>query len=401
MKILWVKSDFLHPTTKGGHIRTLEMLRRMRERHEIHYVACHDGRTEESLRRSGEYCFRAYPVRFELSAKGSPQFLWEAGTNLFSPLPVHMVRLRSAAMRRQVEALARRERFDAMVCDFLTPAINLPELERWVLFQHNIETMIWRRRAQNAGDPLRRWYLRTQAGRLFRYERAVCRAVRHVIAVSDADAQAMRDMFGATRVSAIPTGVDVEHFTPPERAEASADLVFVGSMDWSPNVDGMLYFADQILPRIRGRKPDCAVSVVGRDPVRSIRELGERDPLIRVHGTVPDVRPYLWSARVSIVPLRIGGGTRLKIYESMAAQVPIVSTPIGAEGLLSRHGENIYLAATPVDFAARCLELLESPEKRERMARTAWELVRERFSWEQVAREFEGILERSQRSSAQ
>jgi glycosyltransferase involved in cell wall biosynthesis len=117
--------------------------------------------------------------------------------------------------------------------------------------------------------------------------------------------------------------------------------------------------------------------------------------LIRVLGTVPDVRPHLWNSKVSIVPLRIGGGTRLKIYESQAARVPVVSTTIGAEGLFNQPGKNIHIADAPEEFAARCVELLNSEAQRQHMAHDAWTAVKDRFSWEQVAREFEAILEKS------
>ena len=295
-------------------------------------------------------------------------------------------------MRQLIGGLMQREKFDVLICDFLTPSINLPDLERWILFQHNVEMMIWRRQAENAPDPLRQAYLRMQANRLFRYERDVCRKVRQVVAVSRIDADMMREVFAVPNVAAVPTGVDIEYFTPAAQVAKTADLSFVGSMDWSPNVDGIRYFVSEILPLIRARKPDCTLDIVGRSPEPAIRKLAEEDPRIFVRGTVPDVRPYLWGSKVSIVPLRIGGGTRLKIYEAMAARIPVVSTTIGAEGLEVRNGENLHIADTPETFAARCLDLLEQPAERERLANAAWQMVDKSFSWERVAKEFEGLL---------
>ena len=391
MKILWVNNIFLHPANKGGQIRTLEMLKCLSRRHEIHYVAYDNPRTPEGIARAGEYSARAYGCRFRIAPRYSPKFFLELGRNLASPEPVLIARRRSLEMRRLLERLVREERFDRLVCDFLTPSVNVPRLEDWVVFQHNVETMIFRRYADTAGDPVRRWYFREQADRLFRYEKEVCRKVRHVIAVSEADAETMRAEFGINRVTAIPTGVDVERYARREQAPL-ADMVFVGSMDWLPNIDGMAYFIRDILPRIRRRLPGCSVAVVGRDPVPAVREMAERDRSITVTGTVPDVRPYLWGAKVSIVPLRIGGGTRLKIYESMAAGTPVVSTTIGAEGLAVRSGENIHLADSPEEFAERCVGLLESETERKRISDAARQMVSERFSWETVAREFETIL---------
>jgi glycosyltransferase involved in cell wall biosynthesis len=164
-------------------------------------------------------------------------------------------------------------------------------------------------------------------------------------------------------------------------------------MDWLPNVDGMLYFVREILPIIRRTRPETTLSIVGRTPPPEIVELGKQDPRILVTGTVPDIRPHVWGSKLSVVPLRIGGGTRLKIYESMAARVPVVSTTIGAEGLEIHPAGDIRIADTPEAFANECLELLADDKTRQGIADAAWHLVSTRFSWDSVSRCFEQILE--------
>jgi glycosyltransferase involved in cell wall biosynthesis len=391
MKILWIKTDFLHPTTRGGQIRTLEMLRRLHEQHEIHYVAFENPAQPAGVKRSAEYCTRAHPIINQVVRRGSLRFAGQVAAGWFSSLPVAVARYRSEEMRRMIAELRRRERFDSVVCDFLAPAPNVERMEEVVLFQHNVETTIWERHRDHAPDPLRKLYFGLQARRMQAYEGQVCRAAAGVVAVSEADAEAMRRRFGISRVTAVPTGVDLDYFKP-EAVRPVADLVFIGSMDWMANIDGVEYFVRDVLPLIRGKRPDCTLAVVGRDPAARIRELGKRDPLIRVTGTVADVRPYLWGSRVSIVPLRVGGGTRLKIYESMAAQVPVVSTSVGAEGLEVDPAENIRIADSAESFAEECLALLEEAGERARMAQAGWELVAARFSWPQVARCFEQAL---------
>jgi glycosyltransferase involved in cell wall biosynthesis len=163
-------------------------------------------------------------------------------------------------------------------------------------------------------------------------------------------------------------------------------------MDWLPNIDGMRWFCQEVLPLIRARRPDCRLSVVGRTPSREILRLGERDPLIEITGTVPDVRPWLWKAAVSIVPLRIGGGTRMKIYEAMAARTPVVSTTIGAEGLEVNPSRDIGIADDAPGFAERCLELLAGEDRRNAQAEAAWTLVEREFGWDKIALRFEAIL---------
>jgi polysaccharide biosynthesis protein PslH len=394
MKLLWVNTNFLHPTTKGGQIRTLEMLRQLHRRHEIHYVAIEDPLHPEGPARAKEYCARAYAFQHRVRDKRSPRFLAELAMNLFDPMPLAIRRYHPPGMGAFLQRLIETERFDRAVVDFLNPASYFPRLERGILFQHNVETMIWRRRAQHASDPLRRWYFQLQASRMFRFERQACRTAARVAAVSEQDARTMLELFDVTRVSAIPTGVDIEGLTPPvPPPEKTIDLVFVGSMDWLPNVDGIEWFVRDVLPLIRRQRPGCSLAIVGRTPPPSIAALGQRDERIRVTGTVPDIRPLLWSAAVSIVPLRIGGGTRLKIYESMAGRVPVVSTTVGAEGLEVHHPDDIRLADSPEAFAAACSELLANAELRRRQAAAAWELVATRFSWEHVAGCFERILD--------
>lgn len=392
MKLLWVKSDFLHPTTRGGQIRTLEIVKRLHRRNEVHYVAFDDLAQPEGLERAREYSTRAYPIAHHAPAKRSVGFAMQLAGGLVSPLPVSIGRWKSSAMRSAIDDLMKRERFDAVVCDFLAPAPNCSALERCILFQHNVETMIWRRHVEHAPDALRRAYLKLQAARMEAYEREVCRKVKRVIAVSDSDAKTMRDMFGVEDIPVAATGVDTEYFEPKSQRPFEYDLVFVGSMDWLPNTDGMKFFTSSILPLIRQSLPECTLAIVGRTPGPEIVAMAAADPKITVTETVPDVRPYLWSSKMSIVPLRIGGGTRLKIYESMAAGCPVVSTTIGAEGLSVSHPGEIRLADTPEQFADECIRLLQREGERRSLAEAAYRTVRERFSWDVMAAEFEALL---------
>lgn len=391
MKVLWVNTNFMHPTTKGGQIRTLEMLRHLHRWHEIHYVAIENPVQPDGPARAGEYSAKAYPFRHSIPTKTSPAFWWELARGLYSPIPVAVERFHPPGMGQFLENLIHQEKFECAVVDHLAPTAYFPDLAHAVFFQHNVETVIWRRHVEHASDPLRRWYFHLQARRMYEYERRVSLAAGHIVAVSATDAAEMRKLFGATRISEIPTGVNLEYFQPPDPPPpVRADLVFVGSMDWLPNVDGVLYFVREILPLLRRRLPDCSLAIVGRTPPPRIAELA--GPGVEVTGTVPDIRPYLWGSAVSIVPLRIGGGTRLKIYEAMAARIPVVSTAIGAEGLAVHPPDDIRLADTPQDFADRCLELLADREERQRIANRAWEMVHAEFSWERISRCFEQIL---------
>src|SRR5580704_17918427 len=242
MKILWVKSDFLHPTTRGGQIRTLEIVKRLHARHEVHYLAYDAADNPEGLKRASEYCSRVYPVQLAVPRRRSLAFVGQLIGNLFSSMPLSLSRYHSPAMQKEIRSVLGETQFDSVVCDFLSPAPNFERLDQCVLFQHNVETMIWRRHSENAPDPLRRLYFRMQAERMFPWERRKCLEAAEVIAVSPQDAGLMRELFGVTRVFAIPTGVDVDFFRPRADVPPKADLVFLGSMDWMPNIDGVEYF---------------------------------------------------------------------------------------------------------------------------------------------------------------
>lgn len=394
MKLLWIKTDFLHPTTRGGQIRTLETVRQLHRRHEVHYVAFDDPASPEGPRRAGEYCARFWAVPHAVPPKTSPRFAAQLVQGLADPLPVAVLRYRSAAMRERITQLLAGENYDRVVCDFPFPAPNIPENTQFVLFQHNVETMIWRRHAEHGATALHRWYFRRQAERMFAFEQALCRRAGYVIAVSENDARTMREEFGITNVADVPTGVDVEGFAAPAgETAAGPEIVFTGSMDWMANIDGAEWLAAEVLPRIWEKKPEVRAALVGRNPAARVRDLAGKDGRVTVTGTVDDVRPWLWGAALSVVPLRIGGGTRLKIYEAMAAGVATVSTAVGAEGLPVNDGEHLRLADTPEAFARACLELLDNQEERRRMAAAARRLVESRYSWEAAAQRFEELLE--------
>ena len=393
MKILWVNQYFLHPTERGGQIRSMGILKPLHARHEVHYAALEDPRSTVGRDMAHTFCTRAYPIPHPIVSRYSPAIALQIAQHLtLSTLPLAVSRYESAALRETVRTLIARERFDAIVCDFAASAVNMPDLEGVVLFQHNVETTIFERHAVHARTPLHRWFYSVQAERMRSYEERVCRESAHVIAVSPVDAERMRTMFGITHVSEVATGVDVESLRHSGPRPTTVDFVFVGSMDWLPNIDGMLWFAAEILPLLRARKPDCSVTIVGRRPDARLLALAANDPLITVTGTVDDVRPYLWGARVAILPLRIGGGTRMKVYESMAAGVPMVSTAVGMEGLACVAGRDIVVGDTPETFAEHCLALLADTALAERIAANAFRLVDRECSWDAVATQFENTL---------
>ena len=284
------------------------------------------------------------------------------------------------------------ESFDLIICDFLQSAKHAIDITSCpkILFQHNVEAQVLERLARTSGGP-RAWYLRQQARRMRHFE-SVCGArFDGVIAVSQNDKQKFEQDYGWDRVYAIDTAVDVGFFRPDDNVEEEeGSVLFVGSMDWIPNQDGVRYFLREIWPLVRDKRPAATFRVVGRNPPANLVRRSGNDG-IEFTGTVPDVRPYLARAAVFVVPLLAGGGTRLKIYEAMAMRKAIVSTTVGAEGLPVSNGEHLLLEDTPANFAAAVIRLLDSTEERARLADSSNRLVVERFKSETVARQFDEI----------
>lgn len=395
MRILWLKSELLHPVDKGGRIRTYEMLRALSAVHDITYLTLDDGTAApDALARADEYCARVVRVPFATAPRFSARFWSEIALSSVSSLPYALWKYRVPEFGAAAERLAAGADVDVVVCDFLTPAVNLPRRLHApsVLFQHNVEAEIWRRHAATATNPVARAFFTLQHRRMVRFEAAACRRFDEVIAVSERDAAHFREVYGCPHVSAVPTGVDTEGFRPSGRVgRIAGNVVFTGAMDWMPNVDGIGWFVQEVWPRVRAAVPGATFTIVGRQPVARIRELADAATGVEVTGGVPDVRPYLERASLCVVPLRVGGGTRLKVYEAMGMEVPLVSTAIGAEGLPVRDGEHLRLADSVEATAAACIALLQDPETARAMAARAADYVRREFGWGAVAARFAAL----------
>lgn len=392
MRILWLKTELLHPIDKGGKIRTYQTLKHLKDAHHITYLTLDDGSAPTSaVADANEYCHELIRVPFRAPAKGTPAFFADLARNALSSLPYAVGRYRSAAMRAAIQRAVAERAIDLVVSDFLVPAVNLPaDLGvPTLLFQHNVEAAIWERHAQVARHPITRAYMKSQWRRMRDFEGAACRRFDHVVAVSEADRDAFRHDYGVRAVTAVPTGVDTDFFQPSGQAAVRPHhIAFTGSMDWMPNEDGIAWFVRDVLPRIRRVVADATLSIVGRNPTPGVRALAQVAPGIEVTGTVPDIRPWLEGAATVIVPLRVGGGTRLKIFEAMAMERAIVSTTIGAEGLPVEDGVDIRIADDADAFASAVVELLRDPARAARIGSAAAAQVRANFGWQGVTAQF-------------
>lgn len=416
MRILWIKTSPLHPLTRGGDLRSFHVLRHLHLRHEVTFV----GMVADKAQRAGSQQSHEYSTHavWPRSPKASLQlakwkFMVGALANLVSGLPYAVARFRSPALHRCLaRQLAEQQTpFNLVVSDFLFPAASLPwHLKTmskcpWVLFQHNVESMIWKRRAEGKTGLTGR-YWNAQRDRMLRFEEEASRRFDGVLAVSEGDARIFREEMKLTNVlGVVPTGVDLDFFQAlPKTSPRVATVVFMGSMDWYANVHGVSWFAKEVWPLVQKEVKDARFVVVGRNPPTEIQSLATSGRSIEVTGTVPDVRPYLRDCHVVVVPLHVGGGTRLKIYEAMAAEVPVVSTGIGAEGLNVADGRHLLLADSAAEMAAAVVRVLHTPVLGAELARHALEEVARPNSWAAAAQIFEnacaGLIKCSERHRA-
>lgn len=395
MRILWVKAGKLLPVDTGGKIRSYNILRQLAARNEVTLLSYYGGQRDYAYEREIKNHFpRAVTVYTAAPDSTKIERGLDYLRRLPSRAPYAVTKFSSHEVRRLLKEWLGENRFEAAVCDFLSVSLNFPAaLETpTVLFQHNVESALWRRQAQHEPNFIKRILFKLEAAKMTGYERAAVKRFHHVIAVSEHDREQMSAMTDLSRISVVPTGVDLKQYTAEPQASATEKLIiFVGSMDWEANIDGVNYFCREIWPSVKKRVPDARLRIVGRNPHARVKRWANDS--IEVTGTVPSVVEHYRQAAVNIVPLRIGGGTRLKIYEAMATGKATVSTSIGAEGLDVEDGRDILLADTAASFSDSIAKLLTDDSLRQRIETAAAHKAAQ-YDWAMIADRFEETLSR-------
>lgn len=388
----------LFPADAGGKIRTLNIFSRLADRMEIHAVSLADRERDAGPVAEMQKLFRSYtPVFWNETTTFSLAFYFKFLASRASRYPYFLEKYCVPEFRAAIEQLAVREKCDVVLADFLqTAAVILDSpLRPRVIFQHNVEYIIRKRHWETETNALRKWLLCAEWEKARAIEAEVCRTFDHVITVSEDDRRIIASEFGVSHVSELPTGVDLDYFQPQAAERKRGNLVFVGSMDWHPNEDGIFWFVREVWPQVRRAAPHASLTVVGKNPSARLRALANGDASIEITGTVADVRPYLARAEAAVVPLRIGGGTRIKIFEAMSMERAVLSTTLGAEGLPVAPGRDILLEDEPEGFARAAAFLLADAARRDAIARAAREKVVRDHNWENVAAKMEEILTRA------
>jgi glycosyltransferase involved in cell wall biosynthesis len=388
LRLLFISPRFLFPLNEGGKIRTVGMMRAMKT----------DGPFDITLVSPAPADVAHYAGDI---ASACEHFISWPATNtgklaqimgVLGSLPASTASDRSAA-GRAVVAQALAEKPDVVVADFPHSAVLLPDRlgPASVMFTHNLEAEILERHAAVATG-WRRLVWRREARKMDAFERATLRRFDSVVAVSERDEAALAKRYGLAVVRRIETGVDLEfHAYQAPRAEGNV-AVFAGAMDSRSNIDGIEFLLRAVWPRVHAVQPEARMLIAGRNPPPAlVAEAAASGMNWHFTGSVDDIRPYLHEGDISLIPLRVGSGTRLKAFEAIASGLPVVSTTLGVEGLGLAPGEHFLAADTDAAFADAILALLADTPRRRAMAEAGRALLEARYSWAVIARQFEAI----------
>jgi sugar transferase (PEP-CTERM/EpsH1 system associated) len=386
LRILYLCPIIPYPPQDGGRTRTFKLLREVAARNEVHFLALADEGTKQHRSALDAMCETVetfpFPILPPFSRKR--QMLYRR--------PRRLQAFYSPDLQERVRMLLASGRFDLVhieeivMAQYLLPLAAPPPV---VLSRQKIDWHFEKNVARYYPWGREKVHLTTEILKLYWFERAVAGRPWHHMVPGERDRELSLRLNRRLSVSILPNGTDTEYFQP-RLPSNNRTISFIGTMCYEPNVDGIHYFFEQVYPHIAGKVEGLQIHVVGHSPIPSVKELALL-PGVVVTGTVPDVRPYFANSALSFVPLRIGGGSRIKILDAMAMGIPVVSTTVGAEGIDCTAGEDIFIADRPEEFAARIVQLLNDPALRQHLGLRGRQLVEQRYSWRVLGEQLEAI----------
>jgi glycosyltransferase involved in cell wall biosynthesis len=396
-----IDEELPYPPLSGKRIRTLNLTQRLARRHRLTYVAHRNADPEEARLAADHFArlgIRTIVVERAVPAKSGPAFYARLAANLLSPLPYSVATHTSRAMETALWRLAAEQPIDLWHCEWTPYAHSLRALGgKRVVMAHNVESVIWQRYHETETNPLKRWFICKQWHKFQRFERQALAGADLTIAVSEVDADRFRRDLGVRSVGIVDNGVDTSHFRPSDQPREPRTLLFLGSLEWRPNLDGVTQLLDRVFPAIRRHEPDARLLLVGRNPPPALRAAAATTPGVEMYANVADVRPFLARSTLMVVPLRIGGGSRLKILEALATATPVVSTCVGAEGLHLEAGRHLDVVEDIEQMADAVVQAIRDPATARRQAESGRRQIVRLYDWDALADHLEQLWLRTVR----
>ena len=392
MNILFICTRCPYPPYEGLTLRTYNILKWITKSHKVYlFTFIQDENELEGIPFLRNICADVKPFRLPVTISKLKLILGLLCNLFFSNKPFIAKKYDTREMREAVRNLLEKVKIDVAHLDLLPLSQYVNELEGIpkILVEHNVENILLKRRSEKERNIIVKLYLHIQWLRLKKYEAEACEKVDRVVTVSELDKKELLNMSANTAISCVPNGVDPDYFEFSEDHVDHNGLVFVGSLSWFPNLDGIQFFAEEIFPAILNEVPDAKLIVIGKKTNRKIKLKYSHH--IIMTGFVEDIRPIVSKAGVYIVPLRVGGGTRLKILDALSMGKAVVSTSIGCEGLEVTHGKNILIADDPEGFAKQTINLLRHPDLATRMGREGRKLVETTYDWKIIAKKMNRV----------
>ncbi len=389
MNVLLLTQVLPYPPDSGPKVKTWNVIKYLALHHNVTLVSFVRGNQDAEIEHLRKYCQEVHTVEMERGLLKDGAALAQS---LVRSEPWIITRDRREAMFDLVRDLSARGSFDVIHADQLNMAqyAVVATHGRLVIDEHNALWMLYQRMANTMSQGPRKWLLERDWRMMKKYEGKICRTFDAVLTVSDVDKQALKEVAGEMKASyVIPIAVDTDEVSQVKRSCDANRIVHVGTMFWPPNIDGIIWFTREVLPLIHAVQPEIGFDIIGAKPPNEILQLAEADPRIRVTGYVEDVNPYLENAGVLIVPLRAGGGMRVKILNALSQALPMVSTTIGCEGIAVEDGTHLLVADAPEKFAEAVLKLLANHEMGENLGMNGRTLIRERYDYRQVCTQLE------------
>ncbi|MDR2762501.1 MAG: glycosyltransferase family 4 protein [Planctomycetaceae bacterium] len=386
MKILVLDEWIPSICNSGKSIRTFELLSPLAKRHSITYLVNQLGEVNrEHLQKMRDAGFDVICVPRPLIYDSIPAIAFGVIPAFFDSLPISVRRHTSDEFTKVLKRLLASFKFDIVHIEWSHYAVYSSYIKDMPTFActHNVEYLSWKRFFSATQNPFKKLLGLHEWIKMYKFEKNYYPKLDYISTVSNEDANLMRDKLGMNRVCVIPNGVAIDRYDEIENTPIQGKIVYCGSMDTHVNQDAVAYFLREIFPLVIEINPSIRFQVIGRNPPSWLLKFSSDK--VSFTGSIADVRHPLKEAMLEVVPLRIAGGSRLKILEAFAAKTPVLSTTIGAEGIECKPNENIAIADSTVEFAAKCIELLEDQSLRNKLIENGRKLVDEKYDWSRIS----------------